>query len=199
MRYAFLVCVMICISFSAQTLNAQDKENRQNKEAALPLSAEQGWSRPSDKDQASSAAYMILKNTGKDDIHIVSVESPASETAILRTNIFDADIILMPRIENITVPGNNTHKLAPGGDHVMLMGLHAPLKAGARFPLTLETQTGKTLDVNITVGAAPARIAPMKGIKSEPLPPVQDAEKEIEDKKAPKTEATKDDPAQKSE
>ena len=42
---------------------------------------------------------------------------------------------------------------APGGYHVMLMGLKAPLKVGDSFPLTLTFEHAHPVTVNATVEA----------------------------------------------
>ena len=42
-------------------------------------------------------------------------------------------------------------KLAPGGYHLMLMGLKVPLKAGETFPLTLKFAHASPMTVTVTV------------------------------------------------
>ncbi|MCW8860848.1 MAG: copper chaperone PCu(A)C, partial [Rhodospirillales bacterium] len=46
--------------------------------------------------------------------------------------------------------------LQPGGDHVMFMGLNAPLKEGDTFPLTLVFKNAGEVTINVTVKAAGA-------------------------------------------
>jgi copper(I)-binding protein len=41
--------------------------------------------------------------------------------------------------------------LAPGGYHLMLMGLKAPLRAGDTFPLTLQFEHAPPLTVTVAV------------------------------------------------
>ena len=43
--------------------------------------------------------------------------------------------------------------LAPGGYHVMLMGLKAPLKQGDQFPLTLTFERAPPMTVTVNVEA----------------------------------------------
>ncbi len=50
--------------------------------------------------------------------------------------------------------------LAPGGLHVMLMGLKAPLKEGKAFPLTLSFEKAGTLDIRVEVHE-PGAMAPV--------------------------------------
>jgi copper(I)-binding protein len=58
-------------------------------------------------------------------------------------------------VDGVDLPAGKTVKLAPGGYHVMLMGLNAPLQAGRSIPvkLTFELADKKreTIDLNIEV------------------------------------------------
>lgn len=58
--------------------------------------------------------------------------------------------------DGVAVAPGTTVKFAPGGYHIMLMGLKQPLKAGDRFPLTLKfAKAGSvTVDVQVEDGAA---------------------------------------------
>ena len=52
----------------------------------------------------------------------------------------DNGVMRMRRIDptqGLVVPSNGRLALAPGGAHVMIMGLNHPLKPGDRFGLTL--------------------------------------------------------------
>jgi copper(I)-binding protein len=41
--------------------------------------------------------------------------------------------------------------MKPGGYHIMLIGLKAPLEAGTTIDLSLEFESGKTFDLTIPV------------------------------------------------
>ena len=57
----------------------------------------------------------------------------------------------MKMVAQWTVAPGETLKLAPGGKHVMLMGLKRPLKIGEPLTVTLNLAGGGTLKVNATV------------------------------------------------
>ena len=50
--------------------------------------------------------------------------------------------------------------LKPGGLHIMLMGVKAPLRQGETFPLTLTFEGAGRREVSATVGAVAAMKAP---------------------------------------
>ena len=49
------------------------------------------------------------------------------------------------------MPAHGKATLAPGGYHVMLMGLKAPLKEGQSFPLTLTFEHAGKVEVEVMV------------------------------------------------
>ena len=66
----------------------------------------------------------------------------------------------MSALRKLDLPANRVVDLKPGGYHLMLMDLKAPLKEGERVPLTLtlEDKAGKrfTVDVQAQVRALTA-------------------------------------------
>jgi copper(I)-binding protein len=51
------------------------------------------------------------------------------------------------------IPAGATVTLAPGGYHLMLVGLKAPFKAGTRVPVTLVFEKAGSIDVEMDVQA----------------------------------------------
>ncbi|MGL5442333.1 MAG: copper chaperone PCu(A)C, partial [[Mycobacterium] stephanolepidis] len=52
--------------------------------------------------------------------------------------------LMRPKEGGVAIPANGEHKLSPGGDHVMLMGLTTPLRPGQDVVITLAFQDGST-------------------------------------------------------
>jgi copper(I)-binding protein len=70
----------------------------------------------------------------------------------------------------VPVPAGGQVSFAPGGRHLMLVGLKRPLKIGDRVPATLTFASGTRLQVDFVVQAqAPAGgAAHMKGMEHMP-------------------------------
>ena len=68
----------------------------------------------------------------------------------------------MRPLENIVVPAGASVTLQPGGHHVMLMGLTAPLKEGDSFPLTVVFENAIKMQTSVKVGKIGAA-GPMDG------------------------------------
>ena len=102
--------------------------------------------------QPSGGAYLRLENTGADD-KLVSVKAQVSQSIELHTSSMEGDVMRMRQVDAIDVPANKAVVLAPGGMHIMLVGLKAPLKEGDRFPMTLKFEKAGEVVVDVVVQA----------------------------------------------
>lgn len=103
-----------------------------------------------------SAAYLTIHNRGSDADRLVSAAASVAKAVELHTVVKDGDVMRMRPVQAIEVAAGATQKLQPGGYHIMLIGLKAPLKAGDRFPLDLTFEKAGRRVVDVTVGAAAA-------------------------------------------
>ncbi len=92
----------------------------------------------------SSAAYVTLRNTGAQPVTIVGVSSPVCRKAMMHR----ANMEAMPRV---TVAAHGEMRFAPGGDHIMLMGLRRGLRVGERVLLLLHLGDGSEMRFNAAV------------------------------------------------
>lgn len=99
----------------------------------------------------NSAAYMTIKTMGAAD-RLIRAASPAAETVELHTTVMQDGVMKMMTVDGIEVAPDAPAELAPGGLHVMLIGLVAPLKEGTTIPVTLvfEKAGEITLDVPVS-------------------------------------------------
>ena len=99
-------------------------------------------------DGGMSAAFGVLENTGDEDVTIVSAASPASARLELHETVAnDAGEMVMQQTDGgYVVPAGGSFELAPGGNHIMLMGLESPIKAGDEVTLTMTLSDGSTFE-----------------------------------------------------
>jgi hypothetical protein len=69
----------------------------------------------------------------------------------------DMGMMKMRPVPGLSVAPGKPVKLAPGGYHIMLMGLKAPLKQGDSFPLTLRFEHAAPMTVTVNVEAIGAQ------------------------------------------
>ena len=96
-------------------------------------------------------AFMVLVNHGDAPVKLVEVRSDVAIAVELHTHVMEDGIAKMRPVEAIEVPAHGEHRLQRGGDHVMMMGVHEPLKQGDVIAVTLVFDDGDTLDVEIPV------------------------------------------------
>ncbi|MGQ0676644.1 MAG: copper chaperone PCu(A)C [Rhodospirillales bacterium] len=98
----------------------------------------------------TGAAYLSVENGGAAD-RLVAAASPAAEKAELHSMTMDDAIMRMRRVDGIDIRAGAKTALEPGGLHVMLIGLKAPLKEGDSFPLTLVFARAGKIEVEVIV------------------------------------------------
>lgn len=112
----------------------------------------------------TSAAFMTLKNSGKEDHAVVGASSPAAEIVELHTHIMGDDgMHRMREVEKVDVPAGGEAVLQPGGLHVMLINLTAPLKAGDQVDLTLKYDDGSEESMTVEVKTVESTMMNHKG------------------------------------
>ena len=95
----------------------------------------------------TSAAFMQLQNSGDAERFLVAASTPAAGAVELHMHSMDDGVMRMRRIVHIHLPPGKTVSLQPGGLHIMLFDLTAPLKSGERVPFTLTFDDGSTKEI----------------------------------------------------
>lgn len=101
----------------------------------------------------SAAAFLVLRNqTGRDD-RLIGARSNLSGRVALHSHTQDADgVMRMGEIEGgIALADGASHAFARGGDHLMFMGLDAPLVQGQLVPVTLIFETAGEVEITVPV------------------------------------------------
>ena len=123
------------------------------------LTIEHPWARPTAAGQAAGGAYMKIVNAGTDD-KLVSISTDAAKSVELHEMKMEGDVMKMRQVDGgIALKAGQTVELKPGGYHVMLLGLKAPLKVGDKIPAKLKFEKAGEVDVTLNVDA-PGAAAP---------------------------------------
>ena len=127
------------------------------------VKVEGAWARASVQGQKGTGAFMQL--TAKDGARLVRAESPAAGVTEVHEMKMEGDVMKMRAVPALDLPAGKTVELKPGGYHVMLLDLKAPLQKDSTVPITLVFRDAKgaesKLDLSVPVGtSAPGAAAP---------------------------------------
>ena len=124
------------------------------------------WARPTVPGQDMGGAFLLITG-GRTADRLLGARSPLAMEVELHSMRMEGDVMRMRAVESIDIPAGKTVALAPGGFHLMLMGLNAPLKAGTPLPLVLRFEKAGEVAVQAEVTMrAPAHVpAPAPGGK----------------------------------
>lgn len=121
------------------------------------LTVTNAWSRATAPRATVGAGFLTIRNAGAQADRLVSATSPRAQRVEIHTMSMDGGVMRMrPLPDGLDVPASGEATLAPGGNHIMLIGLTSPLKAGERVPATLRFARAGTVRVTFVVGAAGA-------------------------------------------
>ncbi|MBV8790874.1 MAG: copper chaperone PCu(A)C [Pseudolabrys sp.] len=120
------------------------------------------WSRATPKGAAVGAGYLTVTNNGSVPDRLVSVSVPgvADKVEVHEMSMKDGVMAMRPASGGLIVPPGGTLSLAPGGYHLMLMGLKAALKEGDRLKGTLVFEKAGSVDVVFNVEGMNAQHPP---------------------------------------
>ncbi|KZY47087.1 hypothetical protein A3731_30570, partial [Roseovarius sp. HI0049] len=94
----------------------------------------------------SGGGYVTITNTGETDDALIDVRGDFPRVQIHES--FEEDgVARMRHVEKIDLPAGDTVELAPGGFHVMFMGLSDPFEVGAEIPVTLVFEKAGEIEV----------------------------------------------------
>ena len=121
------------------------------------------WVRATAPGQPVAGAFMDL--TADADMTLVAAESDAAKKVELHTMSMDNGVMVMRQVKDIALPKDKTVSLAPGGMHIMLIGLNGQIKPGDNTAITLIVKNVAGKEQKITVEAPAMAMKPMGGMQ----------------------------------
>jgi copper(I)-binding protein len=98
-----------------------------------------------------AAAYLTIENRGEANDVLDAASSPVAASVVMHETKEEGGIAKMRPVENPVVPARGRLEMAPGGAHLMLNGLAAPLQAGETVEITLTFSKAGTLTAPVEV------------------------------------------------
>lgn len=116
---------------------------------APQVQATNAWSRATPGGASTGAVYVTLASPAGDTL--TGVSSSVATTASVHEMAMDGNVMRMRPMPGLPLPPGKPVTLQPGGYHIMLEGLKAPLKQGQTLPLHLTFAKSAPVDVTATI------------------------------------------------
>ena len=133
--------------------------------ACAQVEVQNVWARATVKGQMATGAFMTL--TAKDGAKLVGGSSPAAGVTQVHEMKMEGSVMKMAEVKGgLDLPAGKAVELKPGGYHIMLMDLKAPLAKDSTVPLTLVFKDAKGAESKLELKVPVAAAAP--GAKAAP-------------------------------
>ena len=122
------------------------------------VKVEGAWARATVQGQMGTGAFMSL--TAKEGTTLIGVSSPIAGVAEVHEMKMEGDIMKMRAMPVLDLPAGKKVDLKPGGFHVMLMDLKAPLAKDSTVPMTLLFKNAQGVQSKLELKLPVSAVAP---------------------------------------
>lgn len=119
--------------------------------SAPSFSVSKQWARTSPMDSTMGAAYFTVTSPTADTLTGVKVDPSVAAMAQMHETVMDNGAMKMQEVASVDLPAGSAVEFKPGGYHIMLMQLAAPLKVGSTITLTLELKKAGAITVSVPI------------------------------------------------
>ncbi|MEO8020049.1 MAG: copper chaperone PCu(A)C [Pseudomonadota bacterium] len=109
------------------------------------------WSRPTAEGMPTGVAYLSITNRGPKEETLIGARTPAAARVEFHRTSIDQGMARMRPAGELLIAPNATLTAAPGGLHLMLVDLKAPLEVGETIPLILQFKVAGIVTVLLHV------------------------------------------------
>lgn len=99
----------------------------------------------------SSAVYLSISNSSDKAVILINVSSPNAAKVMVHQNIMQDDMMRMRAVKQLEIAAHSQFNFAPGGHHLMVMGLSQSLQAGENIDLEFQFDGGQAIEVSVPV------------------------------------------------
>jgi periplasmic copper chaperone A len=130
------------------------------------LTLKDAWARPALAGN-NSAVYLVINNSTGEDDTLLSVSTEAARTVEMHMTVAvegehsmehdmehdipQGEVLRMVQQESVPVPGEGKVEFAPGGLHIMLVGVNSDLAAGDTIEVTFTFEKAGLITLQVTV------------------------------------------------
>jgi copper(I)-binding protein len=123
----------------------------QAREVSSPLLVTGAWARATNAGMPMGVVYLTIRNVGSREDTLESAATPVATRVEFHRTVIDHGVARMRPADDLRISSGATLEAGPGGLHLMLVDLKAPLAAGTTVPLTLRFKLAGELTVPVSV------------------------------------------------
>lgn len=131
------------------------------------LVIEHPWARATPPGAEIGGGFVTIENHGKTADRLTGGSLDGAKEFQIHEMAMDNGVMKMRQLPGLDIPAGGTVTLAPGGYHVMFVGLAKPLKQGTLVPGTLVFEHAGTVKVEFKVEAVGAKGPEHGGAKAD--------------------------------
>jgi copper(I)-binding protein len=107
--------------------------------------------RPTPPGISVGVLYFSIANRGAKADRLLSVSTPIANKVEIHESRIEHGVVQMREVSSVDCPPGATVHAMPGGLHLMLIGLAAPLALGTEFTLSLQFRDAGPLTMKVPV------------------------------------------------
>lgn len=119
-------------------------------DAATGIRVSNAWTRPALKD-GNGAVYFLLQNHSAGRDELTGASSDVAQAVEMHKSSMEGDVMRMEQVSSIPIQGKASIDFAPGGLHIMLIGLNEDLSAGDEIQVSLHFTEHEDILLNVPV------------------------------------------------
>lgn len=120
-------------------------------DAAATVQVSDAVCRPTPVGRQATGCYLTL--TALADDRLVSLSSPVAGRIEIHESRMESNMMIMRELKGgMALPAGEVVELKPGGNHIMLLAVAEPLRAGDTVALTLTFASAPPVEVTARVG-----------------------------------------------
>jgi copper(I)-binding protein len=128
----------------------------------LAITVQHPWMRAVPDVMDSTAAYMVLVNTGSNPAELVGGSTTIADSVAPMITTKEGEglkqVVGMQSVDSLKIPAHGTLVLEPNGNHLMVMGLKEHPKEGTQIDFTIKLEPGDhEIHLQIPVSKRPVK------------------------------------------
>lgn len=155
-RVSLCAAAMLATTMPAQAHDSEGHSMHMQAHDANEVEISGAFARATPPRAKAGVIYLSAESLLRDDV-LLGGETEAADSLQLHTHQSEDGIMRMRRVEAVKLPKGEAVHFMPGGLHIMLVGLKAPLKKGESVAIELRFANAPDMQLDVPVMGISAR------------------------------------------